>query len=497
VIIYGAGVIGKKVAYHFRLNEFSNSKLVIWDENYKNIGSISGYAVTEPKFENFADKHAPIVIALHPVKNSELILELTKRFENFGFHNFIALLDIPQVIPPTVIRSDDFYAEVKKHEMYECEYQDDMDFSDCEPKVKALAYYLPQFHDIPENDKWWGKGFTEWTNTRNAKPQFAGHYQPREPHDDLGYYDLSDAEVIRKQAAIAKRHGIYGWCIYYYWFSGKKLLEKPINLLLENKDIDIHFCLEWANESWTKSWVGDNKEIIMEQRYLEDDPEKFIADLKRYTDDNRYIRVNGKPLVIIYYPQQIPNLKGMIRSWREQARKIDMGELCVLVNCKGYTPKMLNIEHDVDGAAAFSFHLPLFFSGYNTVKEMNGETEYAHILNYAEYTDKYMQFMRSDREYQPFYRACFPCWDNTARYNKDNENYITTNYYFSLREFYRMAKANVEEACEMNKEFTFVFSWNEWCEGAYLEPDKKYGYAVINTLSKAICGLSFDFNPIV
>jgi len=191
---------------------------------------------------------------------------------------------------------------------YHAWYEDNIDFSRHTTDIKAVAFHLPQFHQIPENDLWWGEGFTEWTNTKKARPLFNGHYQPREPHDDIGYYDLSDVETLRKQVRLARQHGIYGFCFYHYWFSGKRLLEKPLDILLENPDININFCLCWANENWTRRWDGKDRELLIEQKYEEQDPLKFIKDLETYLKDDRYIRVNGKPMLLIYKIPEIPNI---------------------------------------------------------------------------------------------------------------------------------------------------------------------------------------------
>lgn len=492
VILYGVGRYGKRILRIFRKRGFDESKLIVWDENYAELGVKFGYTVSEPQLENFFDKAAPVIIAVSPIRSKELFESLKTKFEQNGFLNFVTLNDILMPYKKTAISSDEFNKIIDSNTMYDCEYQDDIDFTSFTPKVKTLAYYLPQFHDIPENDKWWGKGFTEWTNIKKAKPLFNGHYQPREPHEDFGYYNLTDADVIRKQAQLAKRHGIYGWCIYYYWFSGKRLLEKPIDILLANKDIDINFCFEWANETWTKRWIGNDDEVAIEQKYLEDDPEKFIDDIKKYIDDPRYIRVDGRPMLLIYTPQDIPNPQDLVARWRKRALDIGIGELYILVNSREYSPKELMVTDIVDGAAGFCHHNPLISNIRYTVNNSMGETVFSRVYNYHRYTNLYCDFVKNDLEFKPYYRSCIACWDNTPRYDTTAANHMFACN-FSLKDFYRMVATNVAEAEEMNKEFMFVFSWNEWCEGSCLEPDKKYGYAVINTLSKAIMKLPFDY----
>ena len=201
---------------------------------------------------------------------------------------------------------------------YESFYEADEDFSTLKTDIKALAFYLPQFHTFPENDEWWGKGFTEWTNTRKAKPQYPSHYQPREPHKDIGYYDLSDWRTLDRQAKMIKKHGLYGLCIYHYWFSGKRLMEKPVDLLLEHPEIDLKFCLCWANENWTRTWDGMEKHVLISQKHENDDID-YIIDLKKYVMDPRYIRVNGEPLVLVYRPDSLPDAAKTFRRWRQWA----------------------------------------------------------------------------------------------------------------------------------------------------------------------------------
>jgi len=166
--------------------------------------------------------------------------------------------------------------------------------------MKVVALYLPQFHTIPENDTWWGEGFTEWVNIKKAIPLFENHHQPRMPLQD-NYYNLADPDVMRWQASIAKEHGVYGFCFYHYWFDGKLLLQKPIENFLENKDIDIHFCISWANEHWTDQWVSEKWNVLIEQRYGERDEWKVHFDyLLPYFKDDRYIKVDEKPVFVIY-----------------------------------------------------------------------------------------------------------------------------------------------------------------------------------------------------
>ena len=216
------------------------------------------------------------------------------------------------------------------------EYQENIDFSNYKTDIKVIALYLPQFHENEENNKFWGKGFTEWTNVKKSKPRFIGHHQPRIPGDEhgyLGYYDLSDIKSLEKQINLAKSHGIYGFGIYYYWFSGKKVLEKPINIFL-NSNINFHFLLIWANENWSRRWDASEKELLIKQEYKPDDPIKFIKYIKKYGSDKRYINFDNKPVIGLYEPKRIPNLKETIMIWRNKSREIGIGEIFVLTIIK-------------------------------------------------------------------------------------------------------------------------------------------------------------------
>jgi O-antigen biosynthesis protein len=372
--------------------------------------------------------------------------------------------------------------------LYESEYQEDIDFSKYEPKVKAIAFYLPQFHRIPENDKWWGKNFTEWTNTRKAKPRFNGHYQPREPHNDIGYYNLTNIESLKKQVKLAKQHGIYGFCFYMYWFSGKRLLEKPLDLFLEHQEIDINFCLCWANENWTRRWDGQDNEILIKQNYSDDDPYKFIEDIKKYIIDKRYIKIDGIPIILVYNSGNIPNIGDVFNKWKEYADKIGIGKIKILItNVFGHSAKDLSIIDLIDGEVDFPPNINFGLENKNT----NISDKTALIFDYKEFAASYKQTIISAGIGKiPLFRTCMLAWDNAAR----KVSGWTTFTGFSLKVFYEWVSFLVNEASKNKEQIFFINAWNEWAEGTYLEPDKKYGYANINTFSRALCELPFKGN---
>lgn len=192
-------------------------------------------------------------------------------------------------------------------------------------KVKPVAFYLPQYHQVEENSRWWGKGFTEWTNVAKAKPNFQEHYQPHIPKD-LGFYDLSNVEVMREQAKMAEMYGVHGFCFYFYWFNGRRILEKPLDNYMQS-DINFPFCFCWANENWTRTWDGLDKEILLAQNHNHDDDLNLIKYLIPIFKDERYIKVDGKPMFVVYRVDLFPDIKNTVRIWREEAKKAGFEDL--------------------------------------------------------------------------------------------------------------------------------------------------------------------------
>ena len=372
-------------------------------------------------------------------------------------------------------------------------FENNFDFSGYSSDIKAIALYLPQFHIIEENDKFWGKGFTEWVNVRKAKPLYKGHYQPRKPGDPkdyLEYYELTTKEVLKKQIKLAKSHGIYGFGIYYYWFSGKTLLDKPLKILLYNKDIDCRFLLIWANENWTKKWDGNNQEVLIQQEYHEKDPENFIKDIKKYFIDKRYIKIKDKPIIGIYEPKKIPYLNKTISTWRKKSREYGIGELYIIVTLNDGSVEEYNNFHLFNATYQFPPRGAMLPSNY--IKS-NSELFNGYYFLYT--ASLYNEFNISDiilNDFQ-FYRGTMLGFDNSPR--KSREYVIFQSY--SPEQFYLINKKIIkwtEEKYNKTNRFIFINAWNEWGEGTYLEPDDKYGYAGINALSKAIFHLPFNGN---
>jgi hypothetical protein len=350
--------------------------------------------------------------------------------------------------------------------------------------ARTIVFYLPQFHPIPENDAWWGKGFTEWTNVRKAEPRFPGHYQPHVP-GELGYYDLRDPDVRKAQAELAKAHGIHGFCYYHYWFNGKTLLEQPFNEVLQSGEPGFPFCLCWANENWTRTWDGKGHEILMTQKYSHEDDLAHINSLIPAFRDERYIRVNGKPLFIVYQSQIFPNPHRTVEIWREAMHKAGIGDIYLVqvennVNRREQTPESIGFDAAIEFAPYWRRVGPKVSDSVSLYEEWK-DTE-PQIYDYE--SCMLAMLGRPKPEYKRF-RGIFPAWDNSAR--KKNEALLFQNsspekYAFWLSQIARYTLENFGG----DERLLFVNAWNEWGEGCHLEPDEKYGHAYLEATKFAL-----------
>ncbi len=350
--------------------------------------------------------------------------------------------------------------------------------------TKVIAWYLPQYHQIDINNKFHGQGFTEWVNTSRAIPMFAGHYQPHIPYD-VGYYDLMNPSAIKRQAYLARHYGIYGFCFHYYWFSGRKLMEKPLEIFLEHEEIDMPFCLDWATENWTALWDGGNREIMIEQRLMEGDGRRFMEDILPYMRDPRYIRMEGKPVLIIYRIDlfEKSQAKILLDNFRDIAKEQGFPDLYImLTNAFRFSGDLT--EWGADAIVEFPPHM--VWDLVDTYKLSGYVNPYFNgtIYDVTEFIEskKYML----NHGAKAYFRSALTAWDNTARRGTSGASIF---YGFSPETFKSWLRDIVAESKKIHSaenDIVFVNSWNEWAEGSHLEPDMKYGYAYLQKVKEVL-----------
>lgn len=350
-------------------------------------------------------------------------------------------------------------------------------------KTNIIAFYLPQFHTIPENDEWWGKGFTDWVNVKKARPLFGGHMQPRKP---LGgnYYDLSTADTIRWQARLAREYGVDGFCIYHYWFNGKLLLEKPAELLLANKDIDISFCFSWANEPWARTWDGKSHHVLMAQSYGD------AADWKRHFDyllpffrDDRYMKIDSSPVFVIYKSQSIPCAAEMMACWDKMAVESGFGGMHFVETLRDshtetrglpFKSKVefepANILNSISTARLYSDRLRRATIGL--LNRLTGKKRLRNkVMRFSDIAGKAL----ATRSPEGTWAGAFAGWDNTPRKNLNGTVILPP----TKKEFKAYLKSKIAMTRDIYKtNYIFINAWNEWAEGTMLEPEEtsKYQY---------------------
>lgn len=333
--------------------------------------------------------------------------------------------------------------------------------------VRIIAFYLPQFHRIPENDRWWGEGFTEWTNVRRARPVFNGHVQPRVPAE-LGYYDLTDARARAAQAALARAHGVDAFCYYYYWFGGKRLLEAPLDAVLASGEPDFPFCICWANHPWNRRWDGAEHDLLMPMEYLPGDDRSFIRDVIPLFRDARYVRVGDRPLLVVSRPQDIPEIRSMVGVWREECAVAGLSApyLCLVQDADGADPRGFGF----DAAIEFPPHGLQVADVTNQVEDLDQAFQ-GQVWDYV--SGAKWALARPLPEYT-LLRGVMSGWDNTPRLPRNG--HIFGNAHPANYERWLAGVVAQTRAIRLGDErIVFINAWNEWAEGAYLEPDVQYG----------------------
>lgn len=367
--------------------------------------------------------------------------------------------------------------------------------------MRVIAFYLPQFHSIPENDEWWGKGFTEWTNVKAAKPLFDGHDQPKEPLDG-NYYNLLDNSTIKWQIDLAKKYGVYGFCFYHYWFDGHMLLQKPMENMLNDPELNIPYCISWANENWTNAWKanGDVRTLIQQTYGKEDEWKRHFDYLLPFFKDPNYILEDNKPFFVIYRPEIIPCLNEMLDYWNELAKQNGFDGMVFAYQQLSYhilegrdeSRFKYNIEYQ-PGYARYDIQMnqesktgQIAFKFRNTVRKIVSGIDKKigtnisakltrNTLQIENYDSLCNEIVNRKPDSEKAIPGMFVGWDNTPRRGKTGRVCIGS----TPEKFAKYMKLQVKNAEEnYHKDMIFVFAWNEWAEGGYLEPDEtnRYGY---------------------
>lgn len=360
--------------------------------------------------------------------------------------------------------------------------------------MKIIAFYLPQFHAIKENDEWWGAGFTEWTNVKTANPTFKGQNQPRVPlHNN--YYNLTDVKTLEWQANLAKKYGIYGFCYYHYWSEGYMLLEKPAEIMLEHKSVDQPFCFCWANHSWTRCWANKQDDMLWEQKYGDErDWKAHFEYLLPFFKDERYIKINGKPFFVLYNPLGIKEFPPMMEYWQKLARENGLEGITFahqqnqFDHSKEYGGGLFDfgIEFQMNAAVLEYVSKSISFAMQRVLNRVADKIPFlrckATTMHYS-YDDIWNIVLNMEPRDEKWLPGAFVDWDNTPR--RKNRGQLCTDV--TPEKFEKYLTQQIRRAKEVyHSEYLFMFAWNEWGESGYLEPDEKYGYAMLEAVKKAL-----------
>jgi len=366
----------------------------------------------------------------------------------------------------------------------------DLGIYDNKATIRCIAFYLPQFHPIPENDEWWGKGFTEWTNVSRTQPLFPGHYQPHFPAD-LGLYDLRLPETREAQAVLAREHGIEGFCYWHYWFKGKRLIERPFNEVLNSGRPDFPFCLAWANESWSRRWLGEERDLLVEQSYSDEDDLRHARWLLPALADPRCIRVDGRSVFLVYRPKHLPSPQKTTDVIRNECVKAGLPDPYLLgidAHCPGVDCRTLGFDGTVKfepqlGVLPLAFADKPLWERFWKNLHLGVRSRELKVYDYAEAR----HLMNTTTQNFPFYPSVFVGGDNTPR--RGNKGVIMVNA--TPERFGSALRAAVQNISRHppGERLVFINAWNEWAEGNHLEPDAKHGLAFLNEVKKVVSGI--------
>lgn len=354
--------------------------------------------------------------------------------------------------------------------------------------ARVIAYYLPQFHPIPENDEWWGKGFTEWRNVAKAKPLFRGHYQPQLPAD-LGFYDLRVPEVRAQQANMARQYGIEGFCYWHYWFNGKRLLDRPINEVLASGEPRFPFCLGWANESWTRRWTGEETEVLLKQTYSEEDDLAHARYLASVFSDPRYIRVDGRPVFVLYRPPSLPDAVRTTDTFRKECVRLGVGEPYIVgrdTHTSGFDLRQWGCDISESSSPNLAA-LPAAFAPpgrpFDLIRNIRAGVWSAR-LKVFDYEDACHWMERERPTSHPYIPGFFVGWDNTPR-RGDKAIILVRSTPEAFAKGLRTVIRSVQSKPPEHR-IVFLNAWNEWAEGMALEPSQRYGHGFLEAVKAEV-----------
>lgn len=362
-------------------------------------------------------------------------------------------------------------------------------------EIRAIAFHLPQFHPIPENDEWWGQGFTEWNNVVQAKPLFAGHYQPHLPAD-LGFYDLRLPEIRTAQAELAASYGISGFCYYHYWFHGREVLQRPVNEIFKCGEPNFPFCLCWANENWTRKWDGLKDEVLLEQRYSHEDDVAHIRKLIPMFKDERYIRVDDRPIFLVYRASQLPEPEKTAETWRREAQRAGLKEL-FLVRVESFwdeigDPRKIGFDAGLQFQPQWAriAHLRVYRRKWWHVRRLGTHERWLRENNVYDYRVLAETMLAEAAPEYPRISCVCPGWDNSPR-RKENATFLVNG---SPEIYERWLRTLVERQETRFRETTnsivdslvFINAWNEWAEGNHLEPCQRWGRKYLEATRRAL-----------
>ena len=382
---------------------------------------------------------------------------------------------------PSASKSPSPYESPGVYPWYEPEKRPAIPSSD----LKLIAFYLPQYHPFEENDRFWGKGFTEWHNVSRALPVFQGHYQPKLP-GELGFYDLRLKPVMERQIELARDHGVHGFCFHHYFLNRRPVMRKPFDLFLGHRDLNIPFCIHWANEPWTVRWDGNrNREgVLLDQVHDDEENMAFIRDIAPALRDPRYIRIGNRPVLIIYRPALFPDFRKTAEEWRRFCIAEGLGEPFLVMTRTLFDKEKVPDDYGFDAAVEFPPHLTIRIDVKDKVVLHNPAFK-GSVYDYPAVARESLQAIRPA---YTLFRGIMPQWDNTPR------NIHATVYHGSSPALYQewLTGLGLETVRNLpaDRQFIFINAWNEWAEGACLEPDRRYGYAWLNATAGALCNLN-------